>query len=141
MKKYLIVIVFILGLCSFAFSQKFLVGGEGVEMLSYATKTDDYTISHGKEYVRIALNINIDESWIKMTTGTFGTKKAIISNYFTDKQGFYHFEIVNRLGEDNKMKIVIHPKSGEAYQFMDYNRSLDRFKTAMRIINSGISEY
>ena len=89
----------------------------------------------------IALNININESWIKMTTGTFGTKKAIISSYFKDKEGFYHFEIMSRTSTENKMKIVIHTTSGEAYQFMDYNDRTSRFETVMKVINSGIIKY
>ena len=122
-------------------AQKYLINGDGVEMTYYNNSSKKYDKNAGKQNAVITYNININESWIKMTTLQTGTKKSIISNAIKNDNGLYEFIILSRTGDSDKMKITYNQNSHELYQFMDYNSFTNIYMTRIRLLNPISEEY
>lgn len=140
MTKTIIFIFFSLNIIQ-AKAQKFLISGDGVEMLYYSNSTKKYDKSAGKQNAVVTYNININESWIKMTTLQTGTKKSIISDVIKNNNGLYEFIVLSRTGDNDKMKITYNLNTHELYQYMDYNSFTNIYTTRIKLLNPISEEY
>ena len=140
MKKIITLVFLFLNIIQ-ANAQKYLINGNGVEMFYYNNSTKKYDKNAGKQNAVITYNININESWIKMTTLQTGTKKSIISDVIKNNNGLYEFIVLSRTGDSDKMKITYNQNTHELYQYMDYNSFTNIYTTRIKLLNPISEEY